>query len=165
MVNLKGLKQKLGKELLFTVITVVFFVVTFTVLPPNRKTSIELPFDEWGIFTYQFERLLIPILFGMILGLRALITRWNSHSGFHWIRLVLQGLPALILLFPFAIFVAFHFVNLFGIDSLSIPIGWAFWVKYPDNNLIFHLAGVWFGKALIDSVKGKQLIQETEIFD
>ncbi|MTI86262.1 MAG: hypothetical protein FH756_20800 [Firmicutes bacterium] len=150
------LKQAAGKELLYTLITLSFYFGVVFLLPPHRKALIMLTMSEWGTFVYRLGIFLIPIMFGMVLGIPALLSRWKTHTGFNWMKLALQGIPALFLVIPLGKWNIYHLLSITAdIHSMPNLSPWAFWESYPNVSLLCNLACVWLGKVLVDCIKGK----------
>jgi len=103
-------------------------------------------------YLIMFAMLLLTVAFGALIGLPSLIRRWSEDRGFNWAKFLIQGVPALILAIP--IFLVMGVLGITEISSHYIP-----WWKLQHmgyNGYVFYLSGVWFGKTLIDCIKGME---------
>lgn len=89
--------------------------------------------------------MVIPMLFGAVLAAIRLVAA-RTPRRLNWARLLIQGLPALILAVP---------VLLWAWPGLeSKYVFW--WPLQRSNNIITILAGVWFGWAVVSSIKPRE---------
>ncbi|MCL6479002.1 MAG: hypothetical protein K6T65_11400 [Peptococcaceae bacterium] len=139
-------KKLIFKELLLTVVFILFLWGSVRALMPLYKVFKQ----EYFYLPFAIGTLITPVLFGMLLGIPSLIERWESNNGFNWLKLIVQGLPALVLTIPPILIVrifniSFNFNYFPWMNMQSLP---------PGSALILHLSGIWFGKVLIDCIKG-----------
>ncbi|MDI6906286.1 MAG: hypothetical protein QMC81_02195 [Thermoanaerobacterales bacterium] len=89
--------------------------------------------------------MLIPMLFGAALAAIRLIPS-RTPRRLNWKRLLIQGLPALVLAVP---------VLLWAWPGLeSKYVFW--WPLQRSNNIVTILAGVWFGWAVVSSLEARE---------
>lgn len=139
---MKSIGRLLGRELLWTAILVAFLWISYRIFIPVRVAYQQEPFGNMG---YWITIIIIPILFGALLALPSLIQRWKTGRGFNLVRVIVQGIPALVFAVP-----ALFFMVLFDMERISL----APWERMKAfAPFITYLAGVWFGKVMVDSIK------------
>lgn len=133
------------KEFIWTVIYVLFLLGTVKPIL-MLINQIESHYRTWPI---MLAMLLLTVAFGILLGLPSLISRWNSNRSFNWPKLLIQGLPALLLAVP-----VFLIMGVLGINHLSSTfVPWTRITHWSYNGYVYYLSGVWFGKVLVDCIK------------
>lgn len=136
-------RQSLATELLFAIVTVLFLWGSFRIMNIFKEIA-AADFNPIPIILAMF---IVSVLFGVLTGIPALLERWKSSRRFNWPRLIMQGIPALLLSAPYLLMSKFMNINLYDL----------FWVQlqvFSHNGFIIYLAGVWFGRVLVDCIKG-----------
>ncbi len=145
---MKPTGRLIGKELFWTVLLILFLWLSVQVVLPLY----EIMRQEYSGLGYNLAMYLVPILFGMLLGLPSLLNRWNTHRGVNWTKLLIQGVPALVLATPMWLIMGICMT--FLDQSVSLPgMPWQYMTDMAPRYYVITLAGVWFGKVLIDSIK------------
>lgn len=131
--------------------SLVIVTLLFGTVHPMSKLSKNANFDTvLSPFVPLLVMMLISLLFGMILGLPWLISRWNEYEGFNWLKFFIQGLPALIFAFP--MFVLLSLLDIKNFNNNLIP--WYNLQAFSYNDYLIIFSSIWFGKTLIDCIKG-----------
>lgn len=142
------MRQRLfGKEL-FWATTLVLFLWVASILLRRLQLMTAVEHDLRNLFLASV--LMVHVLFGMLLSLPWLIERWDTHTGFNWPKLVIQGLPALVLGIPVILITGI--LNISELNTSYLP--WEPMKNYAPGQFVIYLACVWFGKVLVDSAKG-----------
>jgi hypothetical protein len=131
-----------GKELLWTLTLVSYLWLGSILLRSIIFADAVNPGLAYASLTMSVA---VYISFGVILGLPALVDRWHTYKGFNWLKLVIQGFPALALGIPILL------INrIFSVGELHLP-----WQSMTSGtgHFVVILAGVWFGKVLADSIR------------
>ncbi|MBO8171972.1 MAG: hypothetical protein H0Z33_08780 [Bacillaceae bacterium] len=91
---------------------------------------------------------LVPVIFGVMLGLFTLLSKSNIKFSVNLYNLLIQGIPAFIIGFP-------SFFHLIGVPPLAISTA---------KTSVSNLAGVWLGYVIISSLfsEGDERAKETK---
>jgi len=133
--------NRVVKELAWSYIFVLFLLLTIL----HSTTLRHILNKAYLAFPSLTAMLIIPILFGMLLGLPSLLERRNHGGHFDWLKLLIQGLPALGLSVPFVL-------NMVGVLNRTCfdYFPRTYLDIYAPTAFIVYLAGVWFGKVFVD---------------
>jgi hypothetical protein len=94
---------------------------------------------------------LLPLLFGMLVRLPALVTRWKDRKEFDLIRFGFQFVPG----FSLAVLPLISMVS-----PISVPLG-----VIVSQTLFVSFMGFWAGTVLVDCIKGAPISEQSKSMD
>lgn len=100
----------------------------------------------WGYFVYT----LFPIIIGIIISFPYDFSKVKIEK-FNVSKFIIQGIPALVIAIPWGIPV-FAFMDIYTINLIESSIFDSFLDFSSKLNTYSVIAGVWFGKILVDSI-------------
>jgi len=154
--TIPNLKKVITGELAHAAVIIVFIFSTMSLLPMHEKALKAIGLNMTDIVIYNVVKNITPIFFGGLLAGPALVKRWHTHTGVNWIKMLTQGTVSFILIIPTISHVLKMVLSVCNLE-INIPYlaSYSIWRTYPDSILLFNLAAIWFGKVLVDSIKGK----------
>lgn len=140
-------QRLIGREIFWAAALILFLWMAFMLLRWLQMT-VAVEYGLVGVFLAAM--LMVHVLFGVLLGLPWLFERWDTHTGFNWSKLLVQGLPALVLAVPMLLI-----MRIFDLSEAQVSyLPWEAMKNHAPGQFVVHLASVWFGKVLVDSAKG-----------
>lgn len=137
--------NRILRNLIWVVLLVFFLEFSSRYLQTAMRRGAS-EFDYSGVLV---ATTLLPILFGILLRMPALVSRWDRGMRFDTAKFFIQGLPALF----FAGFMLFYFLP--ATAGFRVP---TFFSSLTSNSRYgIYLGGVWFGTVITDSIKGKKI--------
>ncbi|MEW6540827.1 MAG: hypothetical protein AB1402_04330 [Bacillota bacterium] len=140
-------QRLIGREIFWAAALILFFWVA-SMLLRRLQLMVAVEYGLAGVLLAAVP--LLHVMFGVLLGLPWLFERWDTHTGFNWSKLLVQGLPALVLAIPTLLI-----MRIFDISEAQVSyLPWEVMKNHGPGQFVVYLASVWFGKVLVDSAKG-----------
>jgi len=156
VIIIKFSNGKYKQEMLTTLSILTLMFISFNTLTILEEKA-ELFNLSYALFIVIKN--LVPIFFGLLLGLPYYCKTRAYKLGYNWAKLIIQGLPALIIMLP-SLLMATLVVLTVTLDITSLPINWKYfpWFSNPaDAEILNTIAGVWFGKTIIGCSKSNHI--------
>ncbi len=149
--------SKMIKNLIVSVLVIIILIGTTKYLNYIDAISRQT-FIRSSSFTVFFVNLFSPILIGVIITIP--FGKKLKKNKFNWSKFLIQGIPALIIAIPwnrflFTIGTKFHITTHLGPNFFT-----SFLNIHTSLRNYSLIAGVWFGKVLIDSIFKSERIEQ-----